>query len=61
MRKAEYAALADHLKQSRADKLKKTPHAFHDGQLKALETAARWCADNLSVDKQAFLKACGIE
>ena len=61
MRKADYSALAMYLKLQKMDKLRKEKHPFHDGQLKQIETVARWCADNLNVNKEPFLKACGIE
>lgn len=66
MRKADYAALAAIIKEQR-DVLKAWGGArinapdFAIGRHDAATTIARRFADSASVDRAAFLKACGID
>lgn len=56
MRKADYAALADILRYQ-IDLARRADQA---GALAALQATARHFAERASVDRAAFLQACGI-
>lgn len=68
MRKADYAALADIIRTYRAQHAasrdvaaSSAEQSHHIRTLSALECVARDFANSASVDKAAFLRACGIE
>ena len=65
MRKVDYSLLAQKLNDQRGFIARKIDenkaHPFNLGQAHSIELVARWCADNLSVNKAEFLKACGID
>ena len=56
MRKTDYAALADTLKKRREHYTAQNKQDIAD----AIEVIAHVLASKLSVDKAAFLRACGI-
>lgn len=62
MRKADYAALAAIIKEWRAHYHASPTNPHHcTPAVEAIESLAREFADRASVDKSAFLKACGID
>lgn len=72
MRKADYAILADIIKRQRASAYQSAANArartgagesaeFHEGRASTLELVACCFSREASVNREAFLKACGIE
>lgn len=68
MRKADYSALADIIRkghaaalQLRAAALSESRRMFAEGQDESLQHLAQQFASRASVDRAAFLKACGME
>jgi len=69
MRKKDYVALAEEIKQGIADAKRFDANVnaaelrgqFANGRILALEALARRLTFRLPVERKAFLKACGIE
>ena len=69
MRKADYQTLAQHIRegiafaqvQSEAKDASPENHPYYRGRIDALKTLSKFFAESASVDKTAFLKACGID
>ena len=69
MRKADYQALAQHIRegiafaqvQRDAKDAAADSGPYYRGRIDALRTLAKMFATGASVDRAAFLKACGID